>query len=52
MTRVEDRMTEIEKKQSFWKGFLTGIATTIGCIAGLLTAGYYFLGIVRLLSDR
>lgn len=46
MTNLEIRMTEIEKKQSFWKGFASGIGFTFACLAGLVTAGYYFLEIV------
>lgn len=50
MTKLEEKMTEIEKKQSFWKGFVLGVVCTFATIAAVITAGYYFLEIVEKLS--
>lgn len=43
----EERMTEIEKKQAFWKGFLSGAAWAFVCLAGLIASAYYFLQIMK-----
>ncbi len=47
MTRIEEKMTEIEKKQSFWRGFISGAAWLLGAEFSLCAAGYYFLQIVK-----
>lgn len=43
-------MTEIENKQSFWKGVVAGVVGTLSSIACLIASGYYFLQIVELLN--
>lgn len=40
-------MTEIEKKQAFWKGFLSGAAWVFVCLAGLIASAYHFLQIMK-----
>ncbi len=47
MTKVEERMTEIEKKQAYWRGFVSGALWVFGCLTSLCIAGYYFLQIVK-----
>lgn len=47
MTGIEEKVTEIEKKQSFWRGFVSGAAWVLGAQLALCTAGYYFLQIVK-----
>ena len=44
---LEERMTEIEKKQALWKGFLSGAAWVVVCLAGLIASAYYFLQIMK-----
>ena len=41
-------MTEVEKKQAFWKGFISGAVWVFICISGLLASCYYFLQILNL----
>lgn len=50
MTKVEERMTEIEKKQAYWKGFVSGVASAISALLGLSVTVYYLLEIFEKLG--
>lgn len=47
MTKIEERMTEVEKKQAYWRGFLAGAASVFVCLASLLASAYYFVQILK-----
>ena len=47
MPKTDERLNTVENKLSFWKGFASGVACTIGTLFGLVAAVYYVIEIYK-----